>query len=336
MMTKELFTKYLNGNCSPEEVIYVEESLKDPMYINNLMPQDDWDNIVLDTNSVKSEILLSQIYERIRNKKKRKLTHIIRVTGIAASLFILFSLGLIIKKYSQHSESLKIVSIEQKDLIIANLVQINSSNQNIELICSDGSIITLFPNSEIRYAENFQSLPERKIYLKGKAKFKVAKDKEKPFHVISKGFITTALGTTFIVSESAKSHTKIELLEGKIEINSKKSDNVKPIQKLITHSGSIILANINARIINEVKPINQNNSRESSYLEQENNIVIKNLAIDDIFQILEQNHSIKISFDSNKTKNKYFSGTFVNDNTTYQKIINEINFLHKLTISYTK
>src|SRR5690606_33768852 len=88
----------------------------------------------------------------------------------------------------------------------------------MQITAADGSVIALYPKSEIKFSEHFDPLVTRDFFLKGKAKFSVAKNKDKPFNVHSAGVITTALGTVFIVEESTSSITHVKLLEGSVEV----------------------------------------------------------------------------------------------------------------------
>src|SRR5690606_32890011 len=145
------------------------------------------------------------------------------------------------------------------------------------------------------------------ITLKGTAKFKVTKNTEKPFRVKSASSLTTALGTTFVESDRNQK-TKIELLEGKIDVKSHAEGKYSHISKEIASSGTLVINNSNARIINEIKPSTNKIDRDAYFLENDEKLIFKNMSLQDIISLLEQNYVIKINADSIKNSNKYFSG----------------------------
>src|SRR5690606_4366173 len=334
-MTQALVERYLKGECSAEEILFVESKLSNSTDIEHYLDQKDWDQTSVEANSTVDAETLEKIYARIQRRKKKKISSILKYTAAAASLVVI---GFLYFKQQTHQKTISapVVVISDPDSIkpqVAHLLHINSSNQNMELVCSDNSIITLYPNSEVRYLENFDGSAERMITLKGTAKFKVTKNKEKPFRVKSASFLTTALGTTFVVSERNQ-NTKIELLEGKIEVKSHAERKNSHISKEIASSGTLVINNSNARIINEIKPSTHRIDREAYFLENDEKLILKSMSLQDIISLLEQNYVIKISADSIKNSNKYFSGTFSNEPTAYKNIIKEINYLHKLNITY--
>lgn len=333
-MTQALVERYLKGECSAEEVVFVESKFNNPTEIDHYLDQKDWDQTSIEADSTVDAETLEKIYAHIQHRKKNKIFSVLKYTAAASLVLIGF---LFFKQHTdQKTISAPVVISKNQSAIkpyVAHLLHINSSNQNMELVCSDNSIITLYPNSEVRYLENFEGAAERMITLKGTAKFKVTKNKEKPFRVRSASFLTTALGTTFMVSEQNK-NTKIELLEGKIEIKSHAERKTNPIRKELASSGTLVINNSNARIINEIKPSTNKIDRNAYFLENDEKLIFKNMSLQDIISLLEQNYVIKINADSNKNSNKYFSGTFNNEPTAYKSIIKEINYLHKLNITY--
>lgn len=333
-MTQELFERYLKGKCTPEEIAFVEEYIE-KNDIEQFLCQEDWDNASVKNVSIVDYKLLDKIYERIAARNKKKVAFLWKYGGIAASILLAAFLISKLSSISKHSHQQQITTLTNSidTPLSAYLVHINSSNQNMELKCSDGSIITLYPNSEVRYLETFAYASERTISLKGTAKFQVVKNKLKPFKVKSDNFLTTALGTTFIVSESNQ-ETKIELLEGKIEVKSLKENNPRAIKQEINLSGTLVINNTNSRIINAVKTSDYHANREAYFVEKDDKITFKNLSINDIIDLLEQNYHVKIQSDPAKNRNKYFSGTFKNDEDVYKKVIQEINYLHKVNITY--
>lgn len=95
--------------------------------------------------------------------------------------------------------------------------QTNTGQADRAIQLADGSLVTLSPNSSIRYYEPFVGT-RRDISLSGQATFTVAHDTSRPFTVYAGDVATTALGTQFIVNTLVKDRVQVKLLEGKVVV----------------------------------------------------------------------------------------------------------------------
>lgn len=102
----------------------------------------------------------------------------------------------------------------------------NSGKSAMIINLSDGSRVTLQPQSSLSYYEPFNSR-SRNISMKGEATFKVAKDKHHPFIVSANGFTTTALGTEFTVNTNKKDRLTVKLIEGKVVVKAGSENRMK-------------------------------------------------------------------------------------------------------------
>lgn len=100
----------------------------------------------------------------------------------------------------------------QKELVF------KTSIEKKKFVLSDGTIITLEPQSELKLAKDFGS-KTRNVSFTGKAFFSVAKNKKLPFIVDAKGFKVQVLGTQFILDQ--KENNKVYLKEGKVKVDYK-------------------------------------------------------------------------------------------------------------------
>lgn len=101
-----------------------------------------------------------------------------------------------------------------------------------KLILSDGSIVWLNSESSVRYPVDFKG-NERRVYVTGETFFEVAKDKNKPFRVVSGDMTVEALGTQFNVNAyQNEPFASATLVEGSV-IVSKGADKIilKPSQQ---------------------------------------------------------------------------------------------------------
>lgn len=101
----------------------------------------------------------------------------------------------------------------------------NPQGQKTTIRLSDNSVITLNAQSFIKFPENF-STQERVIHLQGEAFFKVSKDAQRPFKVITGDVVTEVLGTSFnIKSDSILNEVEIALVEGSVSVSDKKGNS---------------------------------------------------------------------------------------------------------------
>ncbi len=104
------------------------------------------------------------------------------------------------------------------DVIKYNTISTPRGGQ-FRVILPDGTIVWLNASSSLKYPINFSKLGERTVELDGEAYFEVAKDRNKPFLVLSKYQTVQVLGTQFNV-KSYPDENEIEttLLEGKVRV----------------------------------------------------------------------------------------------------------------------
>lgn len=339
-ITSELVNRYLKNQCSAEEATYLENYIRyvDPN-LETLLPQEDWNAIDGDLDYANQEDIRKNIFASIeKNRIRIHRTRIFINLSKVAAAFILF-LGVygILNQFTKtpvsvHSETATI-SINSTES--SNLYYINSGNDIMTLTASDGSIITLYPKSEIKYPEDFSNLKDRILYLKGKAKFNVTKDINKPFRVHSTGVTTTALGTIFIVDELRSTQTQVKLLEGKIEVKAQAANEQRNLVRTIMPNEEITLDHHDLTIVEEVKVHKSGIDRGGYFLQNAAVIQFKNIALEDVINVLIQNYDIDLHYDKRKISNKFYSGHFNNTKQVYKEIIQEINYLHHVEISYT-
>jgi transmembrane sensor len=101
---------------------------------------------------------------------------------------------------------------------VAYRVYRTPAGQPQRLHLADGSVVTLAPQSQLRYPAQFASA-SREVYLDGEAFFEVSKDPRRPFRVHSGAWVTQVLGTKFNVSAvPGASQLAVSLVEGKVQV----------------------------------------------------------------------------------------------------------------------
>lgn len=136
---------------------------------------------------------------------------------IAASIIVIFCIGLAFFMAQRFEETPTVEPV----LVMKE----TSWGQRSTIFLSDGTEVILNAGSSIEYFKDFSD-KERIIKLKGEAFFKVAKEKDRPFKVLSGNVVTQALGTSFNVTAYKGDEVSVALVTGKVVL-----DNVKNTEK---------------------------------------------------------------------------------------------------------
>ena len=139
--------------------------------------------------------------------------------------------------------------INQPSQEIASLINIGNPGNKLKLIfLPDSSEIRLQPHSKITYSKDYNN--NREVSLQGNAFFKVRKDQNHPFKVINNKTTTTALGTSFTITEN-EIQTRVKLHEGKVKMNIRgQSENwiLLPGEEFILEDGTTKIQNFKNHI----------------------------------------------------------------------------------------
>ena len=329
-ITRALLEKFIKNQCNAEEAEAVANHLlKHPDLLDELFPVQAWEE--MDDSQVLAADKSAVIHKKIWT--------ILKFKNVSAKYYWwLSAAAAIVVIWSVSTLKTRVIQPVAKQAELSyNLVKINYGKDDLELKIEDGSLITLKTGSEIRYAEHFKG-KERSFYLKGSARFKVAKDRSRPFKVYASGMITTALGTDFIVfAYPNESNTKIVLYEGKVVVKPEdqamsgrmKAVYLVPGQQLSVDK-STYLASIAQT--NKIESKTQKVRTGSTELTA-SSIVFKNQSLHNIYSLLEKEFSTEIHYRNKDISNRYFTGTFNRDSLAAAKIIEETALLNELTIS---
>lgn len=256
-------------------------------------------NPVIEKAEVEEEIL--KLQDVIYEKEVRRRKAISRVSVFAG---LVVALGTIIFFTLQPSEkNIKTMAAQYQ----------TATGEQKKVTLPDGSIVILNSNTSISYQENY-NVGDRKIYLSGDAFFKVAKDASKPFSVISGSFSTTALGTSFYVNADSAEDFSVKLLEGKVKINSGKTEETEYLE-----AGE------------ELKyPKNKNRfvkqAYDTSYLNKwiSGKIIFRKTPVKEAFNILQQWYGVKIIDARGNSSDISINGTY--ENVLLEDILKVISF----------
>lgn len=290
----ESISKYLSGEMTEaEREVFEGEMAKDPSYAEAIKASEK-DLILADSYLAKEAFDSQEAWNNIntklsskQNNKIKRLSPLKHFMKIAASIIILFGIGLLAQTTYKHLYSNKTV-----------VCAANEVSKSITL--NDGSVITLNANSKLIYPRKFGT-DERRVELSGEAFFDIAKNPNKAFIINAKNAEVKVLGTSFNINAATN---KVEVLvkTGKVQFSSIN----KPNSKLILTPGdfaSLQESNLE-RLVN----------RDDNYLSwKTRQIIFKNTELQEVAKVLNRTYQVQISFENKELKNLPLTTTFDHD-----------------------
>ncbi|MUH37836.1 DUF4974 domain-containing protein [Zobellia amurskyensis] len=339
---KKLFKKYVNNECSPEEIELLNRFLDSYQDRDSLMSefrfdekekQEVWQKITDKTNSPKSKKI---------NFNRFMLKYAAIFIGLAG-LVIVFNL--LVKDSSEEPSLiiedkaivLKTGDNQTQEIVIGggetiidaegNVLASQSNDQMVyhgkpatklvyneiivpkgktfELKLSDGTLVHLNADTSLKYPVSFIEGQDRKVFLKGEAYFEVSKDSIHKFTVVAKDMDVQVLGTHFNVSSYTNEETYAVLAEGSVAI---KDNRLAYINEEISvlKPGQKAAIEQDAMVITEVD-IND-------YLDWRNgDLVFNNELFGGIIKKIERRYGVQVENGYEELESVRFRGTFQNE-----------------------
>lgn len=282
---KILIEKYLEGNASPAEVRELCEWIRNNDSLDRWMMRE----IEKCDSSLDKEVydrLYCRIQEAIDSREEKSRPKRIVFTRLMrwAAIICLPIVAALITY-----ELLSTTTSDTLPLIVSA-----ESGERAKVQLPDGTQVNINSASQISYPQNFGG-KERVIELDGEAYFEVTPDKERPFIVKAAGLEITVLGTSFDISAYKDDpDVSVVLLTGKVDVTSAQGRCVmQPDEKLVYNkqTGSMTVGKVYSQ----------------EYVEWTNgNLRFENESLEDIVKILSRVYNVKIVFDQDFPKGKYF------------------------------
>ncbi|MEN9611665.1 MAG: hypothetical protein RLZZ628_2479 [Bacteroidota bacterium] len=296
----KLLEKYLAGDCTPDEERMIENWSENQILFTPLLQISTQEEKKIEQR-LKKRIDVSTLESRTVGKMP-----VFYRWGLAASLIGILILGgwCWIKPDANRWID--------KDLARFEL----ANNTNIEQIfyLKDGSEITLKPQSELTYGENFGE-KDRKVYLKGEGIFQVKRDTMKPFYVFAGDLVTKVLGTTFSVKTFKDGRkTEVVVTQGKVMVYENRQGKV-PKAVLLTPNLKI---DYTAKSM-ELKPQIVDNPIVIHPIEQKIDFVFEKIPLSVVLNRLKKVYCIDILTQNPTIEKCFFTGN-LNDLTLYQQL----------------
>ena len=215
-----------------------------------------------------------------------------RIAAAVAGLTILAGIGWYAE---QRTGFLATVVATQQTASNGWVVKANTTNRPLLVSLSDGSIVTLRPNSELRYPSRF-SKTNRVVELTGQAFFEVQKDPAHPFRVHTNRLDVNVLGTSFTVRAFAGQPTaEVSVRTGRVEVvRSRDKANLvlMPNERVtVSDDARLLVKSLVDRpvVVNPKAVVNAFN--------------FANAPVADVFGTLERAYTVSIRFDAKTLAN---------------------------------
>ena len=246
-MDKKLLEKYLNNNCSIEELNIIMSWFRDSVHTaeGKAILYRIWDELPENKLDIKADFdtLLCKIHHEINLKKSRELIdkaghdisrynrrqYFIRILRNAAAILLLPVLGtglfFSVKYYLARSVQVS-VSKAYNEVF-------SSVDAITKVTLPDGSDVWLNHSSSLRYPAVFTG-KFRNVELKGEGYFEVAHDTKVPFVVNAGEIQVLARGTTFnVIAYPDEKKIETTLIMGSVELfKSLSGGKTKPLYKM--------------------------------------------------------------------------------------------------------
>ncbi|WP_319592407.1 FecR domain-containing protein [uncultured Draconibacterium sp.] len=310
-MTKELLDKYLNNQCSAQEVEDVIQWIKQHSFFteSKKLGQADWQQFKLEDSVVSDEkldSLLDKIHHKIniesrftiQPERKRLISWISKSAAIILIPVLAFLFYTISVNESLINQ-MEVVSVDSLE-VIAPI----GSRTVVEL--SDGSVVHLNYGSRIKYPQNFLG-ETRGVTLIGEGYFDVAHNPDKPFVITSGRIHVNALGTVFNVNAYPENNAiATTLVEGKVVIEELNDNNDLNWIKELIPGQHLLYERRTGKLKSSIGDV------EKYIAWIDGKLVFENEPIDVIAKKLSRMFNVQIKVDEDVDKYKY-TVTFVDE-----------------------
>jgi ferric-dicitrate binding protein FerR (iron transport regulator) len=172
----------------------------------------------------------------------------------------------------------------------------------------DGSTITLEPNSQLTYPDEFTG-NTREVALTGEAFFEVKPNHEKPFIVHTAYVMATVLGTSFNVEAYPNGIAKVVVATGRVKVQTVNASN--ELQAVIINANQSVTYNIT---INEIEK--RNAPEDAVYYRQRTSgrFSYAGAPVAKVVQEMERYYHTPVTLEGNMSGCVFYGYFQVNDN----------------------
>ena len=344
MIMQELIYKFFRNECSEDEKKMVLEYFQtNPAEWDKYLNENEWE--YFEVKDKMHPAFSKKIFNKVSGEtfRKNNTSKNFAKIAVAASVILLIGLGWLLNNQADtQTNKQSQVTVSDIHSSVAPQLQerINTTAKTISVLLEDGSKIELGPKSNIKYYKPFVMNNKRIVYLTGRALFKVAKDKTKPFTVVSGDISTTALGTSFTVkSFSENNEISVALHEGKVVVKSADSLNRKLQKDIFLLPGDELIYNKNTMLasVNHNTPGDQMvkanpSEKTNTTISKPDWYMFNGLSLSQVFDQLSEYYQVDIYYYPSDVRDKYFAAR-MEKTDSFDNILNDIALLNHLTIN---
>lgn len=286
-----------------------------------------------DNTTPLNETELDQITEAVLNEPQRPHLSFWKNTvfRMAASILLVVGLGFAVYTYFNHPQSLLSSltdsSTPKRDNYQESINQ-TALTQTVNL--EDGSIVTLYPKSSIRYPKPFDTT-RREVFLNGKAFFDIAKNPQKPFWVYTQHISTQVLGTSFMVDAFADAkEAKVEVKTGKVSVYTRKDlEKAKETQQHIM-AGVVLTPNQQVAFVETEKRLLKSIVAAPQAIVEapKQEFIFDETPIAEVFDFLEKIYGLSVIYDA-----KNMEACYLTANLSDESLFDKLDLICKITHS---
>jgi len=307
-MEKEIFIKYLQGNCTEKEferfLLWIREDTQEVSERDLI--QHVWDEFEPEVGTFerkKYTQVLDKIHHQInisqnsnQNKKASAKYKILSIITRAAAILLIPVLTLLF--YTNLSEK------DRPGSNISDLEVLAPGGSRMKIDLGDGTRVWLNHGSKLKYPHYFEG-KNRKVFLTGEAYFEVAHNSEVPFIVETNRIEVKATGTAFNVSAYPEdNNVATTLVEGKVLLYERNSNQeikaLSPGECLKYDSGK------NTFTLETGHP-------EKNTAWKDGLLVFKNERVEDVAKKLGRWYNVEVEIVDEKVKEFTFTATFTDE-----------------------
>ncbi|GAB4033770.1 FecR family protein [Spirosoma jeollabukense] len=245
---------------------------------------------------------------------------------VAASVILVLGIGYWF--FFDKSEPVDVAGLEGiSPVLISNYTELkNDKADSQRIVLQDGSSVTLYPNSTLRYPKQFVD-NRREVYLRGKAFFEVTKNPTKPFWIHADRISTQVLGTSFLVTTEGK-NASVEVRSGRVSVYTRKDIRQARQSQKNESVGVVLTANQQVAFIEKEDRLVKSVVTQPIVLQKVavNEYVFDDVPMEKVFRQLETTYGLPVLYDPVTIKN-----CFITANLTGESLFEKLNLICRIS-----
>jgi len=339
MITKELFEKFLQNECSEEERMQVNQYLDEhPEAIPDLLPAEEFTGLQFREGTEPPPE--RKIYKKLEKSIFRGATVklMIKRSLIAASVILVAGIGWRFLKSDSLRHRKTNGELQKASARASPWISYTTASNSLYVLLPDSSSLILSSFSSVKYDRFFGRDGRRAVYLTGEAEFQVAKNGAKPFNVYSGDISTIVLGTSFKVNAfDNRKVISVHLHTGKVLVTPADPADNKLKLHIYLRPGDELFYNKITRLAtvrkfegHKRKPARLKSRKENIYKPDWYKFSGQRLA--DVLDQLSFYYQVEIDYKTDDISHSYMTAEFrVTD--SLEKILKDIGLLNKLKLT---